>query len=142
MDEQILKAELIRDEGKRNRLYRDTVGKLTGGVGRNFDDVPLSDDEIDLMLSNDIKRACADLDRKLPWWRKLDPVRQRVLVNMAFNMGIGDADKGSGLLGFKNTLAMVQAGDYRGAAKGMRSSKWAKQVGPRAERLATLMETA
>lgn len=130
-----LLAELKRDEGVRLKPYTDTVGKLTIGVGRNLTDVGISDDECTALLQNDIDKVLSQLDRSLPWWRKLDPVRQRVLVNMAFNMGM------TGLLTFKNTLAAVQSGSYAAAAAGMLASKWATQVGARAERLADMMRT-
>ena len=54
---------------------------------------------------------------------------------MCFNMGIGS------LAGFKNTLAMIQAGDYAGASENMLKSKWAVQVGNRATELAQIMKT-
>lgn len=129
-----LRAQLTIDEGRKARIYKDTVGKITGGVGRNLTDVPFSDDEIDLMLTNDINKVCAQLDEKLPWWKTLSDRRQQVLANMAFNLGI------NGLLGFKNTLAVMQAGQYDLAAEGMLTSKWASQVGNRAIRLAQMMK--
>jgi lysozyme len=128
-----LLAELRRDEGVRLKPYRCTAGKLTIGVGRNLDDVGISSAEADALLRNDVARVYADLDARIPWWRGLDEVRRRVLVNMGFNLGI------SGLLGFKNTLRAIETGDYLVAAQGMLASKWAKQVGPRAERLALMM---
>jgi lysozyme len=127
-----LVSELCRDEGVRLKPYVDTVGKTTIGVGRNLTDVGISQDECNALLENDIGRTTAWLDRNLPWWSTLDPVRQRVLVNMAFNMG-------GGLLSFANTLAAVQRGDYAAAANGMLASKWATQVGARATRLADMM---
>ncbi|MGU3777520.1 hypothetical protein [Burkholderia metallica] len=66
--------------------------------------------------------------------RQLDPVRQRVVINMAFNMQ-------GGLLTFTNTLAAMKRGDYAAAADGMLASKWAAQVGARATRLATMMRS-
>lgn len=129
----LMVRELTRDEGLRLKPYRCTAGKLTIGVGRNLDDVGISQGEAEILLRNDIDRACADLDRSLPWWRGLDPVRQRVLCNMAFNMGIG------GLLTFKSTLTLIQMGKYLDASQRMVASKWAGQVGPRAERLALMM---
>lgn len=133
MDIDLMRNELIRDEGIRSFPYKDTVGKLTIGVGRNLDSVGIHDDEAYLMLENDIHDAMHSLDKYLPWWRNLDEVRQRVLVNMCFNMGI------AGLLGFKNTLAAIQAGRYTDAAAGMLASKWAGQVGARAQRLSEMM---
>ena len=128
-----LTNELTRDEGMRLKTYRCTANKLTIGIGRNLDDVGISEDEARYLLANDIKKVSSDLDRAIPWWRTLSEPRQRVLANMSFNLGT------AGLLGFKNTLAMIASGDYAGAADGMLKSKWAKQVGPRATRLAETM---
>jgi len=128
-----LTADLIQDEGRRLKPYRDSVGKLTIGVGRNLDDVGISDTECWTMLTNDIARVSATLDAKLPWWRQLDDDRQNVLANMTFNMGIG------GLLGFAHFLVALKAGDYEEASKQMLDSEWARQVGDRAIRLAVVI---
>ncbi|HDR9164877.1 TPA: glycoside hydrolase family protein [Burkholderia vietnamiensis] len=133
-DRMLLKAELTRDEGRMKRIYVDTVGKVSGGIGRNLTDKGFRDNEIYLMYENDIAETEAWLDRNLTWWRSLDPVRQRVVMNMAFNM------QGK-LLTFVNTLAAIQRGDYGAAADGMLNSLWAKQVGARARRLADLMRS-
>ncbi|AWD90812.1 glycoside hydrolase family protein [Burkholderia phage vB_BmuP_KL4] len=129
-----LKAELTLDEGRRSRIYVDTVGKVSGGIGRNLTDKGFRDNEIDLMYQNDVAETEAWLDRNLPWWRSLDPVRQRVMMNMAFNM------QGK-LLTFVNTLAAIKRGDYAAAADGMLNSLWARQVGARATRLAAMMRS-
>lgn len=133
MNHDTMRAELIRDEGVKLKPYRDTVGKLTIGVGRNLDDVGISEAEAAHLLDGDIERTARALDKALPWWRNLDDVRQRVVLNMAFNMGINSLRR------FKNTLAAIQAGKYEDAATGMLSSKWAQQVGQRAQRLASMM---
>ena len=132
-DKEKLVVELTRDEGIRLKPYRCTAGKLTVGIGRNLDDVGLTTEEANYLLRNDIARAEKDLDTYLSWWRTLDPVRQRVIVNMAFNLGV------QGLLAFKNTLALVKSGRYLEAAQNMLATKWAAQVGPRAQRLAMMM---
>ncbi|MCA8331898.1 lysozyme family protein [Burkholderia cepacia] len=129
-----LKAELTLDEGRWTRIYTDTVGKVSGGIGRNLTDKGFRDNEIDLMYLNDVAETEMWLDRNLPWWRQLDPVRQRVVMNMAFNM------QGK-LLTFVNTLAAMKRGDYAAAADGMLASKWATQVGARAMRLANMMRS-
>lgn len=129
-----LERELIIDEGKRNKVYKDSLGIETIGVGRNLKDRGLSDEEIAFLLRNDIALVCDELDRELPWWRQMSDARQRVLANMCFNLGM------SRLLGFKNTLEAMKAGRYKDAAAGMLASKWAGQVGDRAKRLAEMME--
>jgi len=129
-----LRPILANDEGKRNKPYRDTVGKLTIGIGRNLEDVGLSDDEIGLLLENDIARAELSARRLIPQFDALSPARQCVVVSMAFNMGEAT------LSTFKTTLACINSGRWDSAAAGMRQSKWAQQVGARAERLAKMME--
>lgn len=143
MNQDLLEQELERDEGLRLKAYRDSVGKLTIGVGRNLDDKGISETEARTLLRNDIAEHLALLDRELPWWRELDEERQRVLANMAFNLGVGptvEQPEGK-LLTFKTTLAAVRRGDYEAAANGMSASAWAKQVGIRATRLIKIMRT-
>lgn len=120
--------QLSRDEGRRPRIYQDTVGKWTGGVGRNLSDVPFSDDEIDLMLTNDIERVQAQL-AVFAWYQALDDVRKGVIENMCFNIGIGS------LLHFPHMIAALAKQDWIAAADEMANSQWAKQVGARATRL-------
>jgi lysozyme len=138
-----LEKELRRDEGVRYEVYLDSVGLKTVGVGHNIDakplpsycSLPLTDLMVDRLLSDDLCNVFADLDRALSWWRTLDGVRQRVIANMDFNLGI------SGLLEFKLTLAAIKAGQYDTASREMLDSAWAKQVGDRADRLASMMKT-
>ena len=112
----------------------DARNKLTIGVGRNLDDLGISKDEAMLLLHNDIDRIRRELDKNLPWWRKLSDTRQKVLISMAFNLGLG------GLLEFNRMLSALQDGDYATAAQEMLSSLWANQVGTRAIELADMME--
>jgi len=135
VDRDAMVRQLRLHEGERLKPYRCTAGKLTIGVGRNLEDRGISREESAMLLANDIADMERELQRALPWVARLDEVRARVLVDMAFNMGI------VGLLNFKRTLATVEAGDYQQAATMMLDSKWAKQVGGRAERLSRMMLT-
>lgn len=145
MDYDKLKSDLRRDEGVRYKRYLDTVGVQTIGVGHNIDDdahypfsisdEPLSDADIDMLLEEDIAKAIAELDEHANWWRAMEIPRQLVLANMVFNLGWPRLSK------FVNTLSAMERSVYDAAAAGMRSSKWATQVGERAERLAKMMET-
>lgn len=131
-----IEDDLIRDEGFVPHAYQDSLGFWTIGVGRLIDrrkGGKLSEEECRYLLANDIRRTAEDLDRELAWWRSLSPARQRVMLNMCFNLGI------TGLGKFKNTLAAIEAGRFEDASRGMLASKWAKQVGARATRLADLM---
>ena len=135
MSDPLLEAMLLRHEGLRLKPYRDTVGKLTLGVGRNLDDVGISRDEAFVLLRNDVARAKAALNAALPWCAGLDAVRGRVLVDMAFNLGV------PGLLAFTGTLAAMRDGDYPLAAERMLQSRWAAQVKGRAGELAAMVRT-
>jgi lysozyme len=138
MNTALLIAELRRDEGVVRHAYQDSLGLWTIGVGRLIDARKgggLSDDEIDYLLQNDIARVEVELDVAIGWWRSLDEVRQRVILNMAFNLGV------PGLLNFQNTLAAVKARQWDRAAVGMLASRWAGQVHERANRLAHMMRT-
>lgn len=130
-----LKKQLEQDEGRRKWIYVDTVGKVSGGVGRNLTDRGFSDDEIDLMLSNDIKIAERDARSLVPGFDYLGDVRQEVIVNMSLNMGFAR------LSGFKRFLAAVGTSEFSEASLEMLDSKWAKQVGDRAQRLSKAMRT-
>ncbi len=129
-----LKRQLIQNEGLKLKPYRDTVGKLTIGVGRNLDDRGITEAEAEYLLNNDILATIQALQAR-PWFQavKDDEIRARVLIDMAFNMGIKKLEQ------FQETLACVQAGDFNGASVHMMDSKWAKQVGQRAQKLSHMM---
>tara|TARA_R100001377_G_C3140549_1_gene92517 strand:- start:51 stop:461 length:411 start_codon:yes stop_codon:yes gene_type:complete len=133
MDLKKLIEELKRDEGVRYKPYHCSADKLTIGVGRNLDDVGITEEESDYLLSNDINNCVKELNRTFFWFEKLTDIRKRVLVNMCFNLGL------SRLLNFKNFLKAVKASDYESAGNEMLDSKWAKQVGDRAIRLKNMM---
>lgn len=133
MNRSRLSKQLEIDEGRRRRLYKDTVGKWTIGVGRNIEDRGLRDDEIDLMLSNDIDEAVGIARALIPNFDKLDDVRQEVVANMALNLGM------TRLSGFKQFLAALMRNDYQRATAEMMDSKWYDQVGDRGKRLAYAM---
>lgn len=151
-DRSKMEAELTRDEGYRLNAYLDSAKppKRTIGVGRNLDangTAPLTRTKVDVirngagpveiqqMLDFDIDMCEAALDKHIPWWRQLADARQRVLLNMCFNMGWGTLSQ------FVNTLNMVRDGRFIDASVAMGKSLWAHQVGDRAVRLQRMMRT-
>jgi lysozyme len=130
-----LRKMLELHEGNKRYPYRCTAGKLTIGVGFNLDDVGLYPEEIAFILDNRINLVRKGLESELPWFKDLDEVRQAVLIDMGYNLGV------DGLLKFKRTLGSIQRGHYATAAIQMLESKWATQVGDRADRLSDMMET-
>lgn len=129
-----LKSDLKRHEGFKLKLYSCTAGKLTIGVGHNIEDLGLDEPVIDLQLKIDIDRAAADARKYLPSLDKLSEPRQRAIVNMAFNMGLGRLSE------FKKFKAAIEAGDWGKAKTEMLNSKWARQVGERAVELSRMIE--
>lgn len=105
------------------------------GYGRNLIANGVSEPEARILLNNDIDDRVFSLPSRIAGFGLLDDVRQEVLLNMSFNLGV------HGLLTFQNTLKFIQEGDYERAAAGMLASKWARQVGARAVELAEQMRT-
>ncbi len=131
-----LSDQLRIHEGVRSHVYLCTAGYETIGVGRNIAEsgIGLSDDEIDYLLENDIKRCKQELVG-LSWFADLDAVRQDAIVNLCFNLGL------TRLMGFKNAVGAMAVGDYEKAADEFLDSRWANQVGQRALDVAHMIRT-
>jgi lysozyme len=130
-----LLADLRRDEGLRLTPYVDTVGKLTIGYGHNLTDLGITKAFAEQLLADAVRLHLMELEALLPWVKALDPVRQRVMGNLAYNLGLPR------LLKFRKFLASAKAGQHETAALHLLDSKWAEQVGERADRLAEMWRT-
>ena len=145
-DRDRLRHEIERDEGFVAHAYDDKSGApvtaprgwVTIGIGFLVDSrlgagIPRAVAEVWLdSLLDDIE---SQLDLKLPWWRTLCRVRQRALMNMAYQMGVPR------LLKFTRTLAALEAGDYAKAAAEALDSVWARDRSPaRAMRISHMLE--
>jgi len=128
-----LRKSLKRHEGKRLLPYEDQVGKLTIGFGRNLTDNGISEEEADFLLDGDIGTAVHEAQVRVACWPMLDHARQEVIVEMIFNLGWPR------LAGFVKFLAALERADYTMASVEMLDSKWALQVGKRADRLSRQM---
>jgi len=124
----------IRDaEGYRKFPYKDSVGVQTIGYGCALDTgwPETFAAAVCKLQVEEAETECMELD----FWNDLDPLRRSVLIEMVFNLGI---DR---FLGFHRMLAAVKAKDWTAAANEMLASRWAQQVGGRANRLARIMES-
>lgn len=146
-----LYALLKLHEGVRQIAYKDSLGLLTIGIGHLINQVRdarlpeplrtsvakrrLSSAEVEELFQIDLVEHEEALLTYYPWVNDLDDVRKAVVIDMAFNMGPAF------LAGWPNFVRQLQTGDFRGAAKNMRATRWAKQVKGRAERLAVMMES-
>lgn len=132
---------LSESEGVRALPYRDSEGNETIGIGHNLSK-PLTRGAIDHILNDDLLDAVNKVNTALPWTENLDRVRYWSLVELCFNMGLGNADTGRGLLGFKQMLQSLQAGQYVNASLSLLNSRWAEQVGHnRSTRIAAQIRT-
>jgi lysozyme len=130
-----LRKSLILHEGLELKPYKCTADALTIGVGRNLDSVGISSDEAMMLLDNDLDRCIDELGRRIPAWRLHDEVRQNVLIEMVFNLGI------TRFMTFRKMLEALKRYDYSAAANEMLDSRWANQVGQRSRTLAQMMRS-
>jgi len=133
VDDNQIKQMIRLHEGYVPRVYLDTVLVPTAGYGHAFhvgSKIPRKVAE--LLFEQDFDGVLKDYELMN---LNLDPVRRAVILDMLFNLGILK------LRGFNKTLEAIRSGDYEEAARQMLRSKWAKQVGPRAIRLAEMMVT-
>ena len=128
---------LKRHEGVRDKVYMCSAGYETIGVGRNISEsgLGLADDEIDYLLSNDIRRCKEELIGEYDWFKDLDSVRQEAMLDMSFNMGQ------TRLRGFVKALGYMDIGDYDKAGDEFYDSRWATQVGDRALEICQMIKS-
>ena len=152
----LLMEKLIAHEGLRLQVYKDSLGIATIGIGRNLEDRGITPEELEWMdipnmdtiyqygiseadamylAQNDVQIVEEELLRSHPCVENLDAVRQLVLVDMAFNMGVPRLGK------FKKMWAAIHKNNFDEAAKEMLDSRWANQVKSRSTKLAHAMHT-
>lgn len=128
----IAKAQLQVDEGRNPKVYPDSLGIPTIGIGRNLRDVGLRPDEIMYLFENDLNEAEAKAKGFFPSFDHLSDARKAVLLNLAFNLG----NKLAEFVKFRKAL---QEENFDQAATELLCSRWSMQVGVRATRLAAQM---
>jgi len=131
-----LRETITRHEGSRLNMYQDTLGIWTIGVGHNIQEKGISPAVMELMLDEDIEEAIVELKRSVSFFSKMPEQVQEALVNLSFNMGIPR------LMQFKKTLAYLRDGDFEAAADELLDSRYAEQVGHRADEVADMIRSA
>ena len=130
MDAERLLHTLIRHEGIKYKPYRCTAGKLTIGVGRNIEDVGISESEAMHMLKNDVAVVAAQCMGSFEWYANLNEHRQEAIINLVFNMGLSKFKQ------FKKTISYIESGDFEKAGAELLDSNYARQVKGRAVEVA------
>lgn len=131
---QRLQEVLVKHEGYRRHPYRDSVGVLTVGIGRNLESKGLSRGEALLLLQNDMTEAYNAALREFPWFLGLTQNRKIVVLSMIFNLGL------DGFRSFKRMIAAIEDENWTLASAEALDSTWRHQVGQRALDLAEMME--
>ena len=129
-----------KHEGYRNKVYLDTLGKRTVGVGHlcveDFweDNKEYSEEMLMNILKDDLKNAIEGAERLLKDCRILDSLAKEIIIEMVFQLGETGVSK------FKNMLKALKEGpDYQTAASEMLDSRWAKQTPNRAAAMSAEM---
>nr|6A9J_A Chain A, Endolysin,Autophagy-related protein 2 [synthetic construct]6A9J_B Chain B, Endolysin,Autophagy-related protein 2 [synthetic construct] len=151
--------EMLRiDEGLRLKIYKNTEGYYTIGIGhlltkspslnaakseldkaigRNTNGV-ITKDEAEKLFNQDVDAAVRGILRNAklkPVYDSLDAVRRAALINMVFQMGE------TGVAGFTNSLRMLQQKRWDEAAVNLAKSRWYNQTPNRAKRVITTFRT-
>ena len=134
-----LREQLKIDEGVKYEVYKDHLGYPTFGIGHLVVEgdeehgkpvgTPVSEDRVNAVFESDVQKFVSESKKVFPNLEDLPEEAQQVIVNMCFNMGAPRLSK------FKKFIAAVNDGNWSTAAVEMMDSRWATQVGKRAERL-------
>jgi len=122
-----LRRHLKLAEGWSATPYQDTVGVWTIGYGHQLSVAAAvgarwTKAQAEKQLLDDIGNAIHDAS-SFNWFQSLDPVRQEVIVELAFNLGLPR------LQTFKRMLAAMARKDYENAGRELQDSRWYTQVG-------------
>ena len=135
MNEARLRKQLEVDEGVKVKVYKDTKGLLTVGVGHLIKEGDVvSNTQIEKWFVEDVQGAVSDVMALVSTFLEQPDEIQEVLVNMMFNLGKVRLGK------FKKMIQAVNRREYSVMVKEMKDSQWYEQVGSRAERLCKVVE--
>ena len=139
LPEEALKHHIIASEGVALKKYNDSLGYPTIGVGHLIKDGEQFPNKIDYgtamaIFEGDYAKHVHEASQ-IPGFKELDPVRQAAIIDMTFNMGPNKVKK------FKGMFSALRKKDYDQAANSVLNSRYARQVGPRAQRIAELIRS-
>ena len=145
MNKERLYEQLVEDEGKVCKVYRDHLGYLTFGIGHLITQkdpeadwalgTPVDEERVRECFDRDVETSITEVRFLVKDFDDKPDMVQEVLVNMLFNLGYHR------LSAFKKFLKAIHENDWMEAAKEGRDSRWYRQVTNRAERLMNKLET-
>tara|TARA_R100001126_G_scaffold54094_1_gene30618 strand:+ start:186 stop:623 length:438 start_codon:yes stop_codon:yes gene_type:complete len=142
MDSDRLLKSVKKHEGYRNKVYLDTLGKRTVGVGHlcveDFweDDKEYDEKFLMTILEHDLQTAIKSAKQLIKEFGcdDIDEQAEEILIEMVFQLGKTGVSK------FKNMWKALAERNYIGASYEMLDSRWAKQTPNRAKAMADLMK--
>lgn len=141
---------LRHDEGEKLKIYKDSEGYYTVGIGHLITKNPdykeavrilgsetITQERSVQLFNEDVQEAVRGINRSVlnKSYTKMNEARQAALVNMVFQLGL------QGVLGFKKMLSCLDSGNYQEAAREALDSRWAKQTPNRAQRVTDVLST-
>ena len=139
MDINKLREQLKIDEGVEYRVYLDHLGYKTLGIGHLVVpgdleyDAPvgthISEDRVNEIFDKDVITYIDEAKKVFGNLEGMPEEAQQVIVNMCFNMGAPRLSQ------FKKFIKAIHDEDWATASVEMLDSRWANQVGDRANRL-------
>lgn len=122
-----------KHEGYKRNIYTDTLGHNTIGIGFNLD-AGMTKDEARCLARYKINNIRSRLSYLIPTFNALSARRKDVLIDVAYNIGIG------GLMNFKKMLAAINEGNFKRAKLELLDSNAARELHNRYGELAEMME--
>ena len=119
-------------EGFSGVPYKDSLGRTTIGYGRCTDTNPITKDEAEFLLYQDLVKARSSAGA-FSFYSNLSPKRRQVLIEMIFQLGFGGVRK------FRKMLDSLERADYKSAASEMINSIWYRQTPERCQKLADII---
>ncbi len=121
-------------------IFDPSRGRQIVGIGHVLDASPLPDEMYPMtedramqLLRSKVETLKATLQARFSWFQMMDEVRQRVVVDMVFHLGVPTFRT------FTTLIRALESGNYGEAADEIRCTIWAHLVGVRAVRLASWM---
>lgn len=153
--------EMLRiDEGYDSKIYKDTRGFYTIGIGHLLTKDPslavakaaldklvgracngvITRAEAESIFQKDVQKVEAGILRNAVLKSVYDSLagdipRQSALMNMVFQMGV------AGVAGFTNSMALIKSKQWDKAAVNLAKSNWYKQTPNRAKRVIATFKT-
>ena len=124
--------DIKQHEGYSKKVYADSLGYPTIGIGFLVSSLELDEDVCDIILERRLKKNERVLQRKMPYYSKLPIDVKNIIQNMYYQLG-------NRLFNFVKTLHYIENGKWKAGSIEMLDSLWAKQTPNRAKELSDRM---